>query len=92
MTKHQLKQDLEANNPKGECCLRCKGNKKNLWQCKNSACSCHIKLCHQPPDTFNTKECINGHKMTGVGFDDCCPECEEPWKSGLEAVLSREED
>src|SRR3990167_6718538 len=37
------------------------------------------------PDTFTIRECINGHKMTGVGFDDCCPECEAPWKdSGVE--------
>ena len=27
----------------------------------------------------DTKTCINGHKLTGVGFDDFCPECEEPW-------------
>src|SRR3990167_9179855 len=57
MTKHQLKQDLEANNPKGECCEKCKGNKKNLWQCKNSACSCHIKLCHQSPDKCKHEFC-----------------------------------
>src|SRR3990167_8541351 len=44
------------------------------------------------PDTFNTRECINGHKMTGVGFDDCCPECEAPWKdSGGEGLKFEEE-
>ena len=44
------------------------------------------------PDTFNTKECINGHKMTGVGFDDCCPEDEAPWKeSGVEWLKFEEE-
>ena len=46
-------------------------------------CICHDKI--SSTDTFNIRECINGHKMTGVGFDDCCPECEAPWKdSGVE--------
>src|SRR3990167_5101691 len=69
MTKHQLKQDLEANNPKGECCLKCKGNKKNLWQCKNSACSCHIKLCHQSPDKCEHMNLKRDSKN--------CPDCGE---------------
>src|SRR3990167_7152348 len=34
-----------------------------------------------PDNSFTTRECINGHKMTGVGFDSECPECEDPWKS-----------
>ena len=26
------------------------------------------------------KTCVNGHKMIGIGFDDCCPECEARWR------------
>lgn len=28
---------------------------------------------------MTTKNCTNGHTMTGIGFDEC-PECEAPWK------------
>ena len=28
---------------------------------------------------MDTKTCTNGHTMTGIGFDDQCPECEAPW-------------
>jgi hypothetical protein len=28
---------------------------------------------------MNTKTCENGHTMTGIGFDEGCPECEGKW-------------
>lgn len=28
----------------------------------------------------DTRICESGHKMTGMGFEDGCPECEAPWK------------
>ena len=39
-----------------------------------------------------TKTCENNHTMTGIGFDDFCPECEAKWQepkeiSGWEAQL-----
>ena len=35
---------------------------------------------NQEPSSLDTKTCIRGHTMTGIGFDEC-PECESPWKS-----------
>ena len=56
---------------KQECCEKCdnKGEPGYL--------DCKICPCHQPKQdkVEDTKTCTNGHKMTGIGFDEC-PECE----------------
>ena len=31
-----------------------------------------------------TRTCVNGHTMTGIGFSDMCPECEGAWKPSQE--------
>lgn len=30
-------------------------------------------------DMRNERVCENGHRLTGIGFDDECPECEGKW-------------
>jgi hypothetical protein len=58
------------------CCENCIGNYLDDSEeqgCQQVSCPCH-------QDKQDTKECVNGHKMTGIGFDDCCPECEGRWK------------
>lgn len=38
----------------------------------------------------DTKVCENGHIMTGIGFDECCPICEGKWIEQKCPFLCRE--
>ena len=46
-------------------------------------------------NTFNTRECINGHKFTGMNIGNWCPQCGSKWKEGggeWEKLLSHKFD
>lgn len=51
-------------------------------------CCFILKPCTPPStpiekelDMTTTRTCTTGHTMTGIGFDDGCPECEAPWST-----------
>ena len=80
------------------CCTYIPICQDNFCPCHKpeSKCQCgyekgngHSQVCplfkeESLEEVLDTRQCVNGHLMRGIGFDDCCPECEEPWKTDNE--------
>ena len=74
-----------------KCCEKCVkrmyvGCSGKLFDvCMNENCPCHSTPKPEEPhptmDNFNTRQCVNGHLMKGIGFDSECPKCEGAWKT-----------
>ena len=83
---------MNKNNPN---CGRCNGvglPHPDCWNCFSHQLPQKNPMHTEKNPDLDTKQCINGHVMKGIGFDYMCPECEGEWVNSPEVGLGWEKD